>query len=949
MAIKLTPNTPQQQALPSAAFGVPGSIKGAGAGFDKLSEFATERAEARTKYLKDKKDAELEVLVSRGLTGYNTDLANYKSIIDEGIFDPKQVEAAELKLQSYTNIETWLGPDATQKYSFSDFNNIEKFRTWRQKYGSDIIEAETKYSTKKNTRDSINNSVERGAQMRQTTSSQNVQPNLAYFTQKMIDDPLYLGNEVANNGKFSEYVKGTLFDIILDSDDLTDIQLIEDQFDEAMRDRRFNTVIKPEVATAIRTKIEERKKALNEEPTQREVLNKRLDAFPEVRVGDATDDEIIEDAFKLSEFVQGIDLTQYNQLNKEQIQAAQLKIEQASTYAALFTPTESEVVGPMTEPILGHSILFDATARFYGASGATVYNSVDVTSILKSIGIENPEEALGENYDRVVDYVQRTQKYFNDAYQYGNFRTLINHTNPDAAYAINDAEQEAAKVLAGQPYDPRKFELAQQSFKTALDDLLYEEITGAPKYFTSTKIDRKLAEASFLIFPGSMDFEKASQIQSIDGQLDWVKAMHIVNSPESIAREQYFAESLLRDPSPEEAGLRLAMMYSQGSQALAEQHIKMLSNMPDATEQNGIQFIKFRTELDKLRRWGGVESGWYENPYEKHAEYYAGMDSSYMSQVMDYAATAFEYQQYINKLAGNGDAATAVKSRGESVFQALGLAIRSEVHDETFVIPPEALTYEDGRFITQLSAPVENRFFAKRLYPTLVTPFAGVPQQQSVQYYEAALTGTIAKELSNFARTKFNLEDQKDHLMKFLDEGQFSELTKLMADVRRDEADEVSIRQALRSLKNREGEQLFRIKRVGDENVLFVKAPGGQLRPFTYLDENNQFQRISTPVDNTIKVYRGIIAKSFTFRENGFLGQFYEQPFYSTAGQVAQFGNEILDTLSRFFDADASFEADMLLNDVFEDQNRPTYTQPSPTSKKILSMAEELKKSKDNK
>jgi hypothetical protein len=901
MAIKLTTNTPQQQALPSAAFGVPGSIKQAGSGFEKLSEFASDIVEARQEYQQNKRESEIDVSVSNGLSQYRVDLQTYKDLSDAPTFDAKAVTAAEDKLMSWGNVETWLGPDATQKYTDQDFFQNEKYRTWRESYPKDVLAAQNNFNSKIRTNQSVKDVNQLGYQLERTTDIRNLSENVNLLTNNLQSGKYYAGNEEASNTEWTQSVSLTFNSTIRNARTPQDLEVISSELDLLERNPNFVNIVDQGTRNTIRNNIIARENKLKQTPEKNKGVTETLDAIPYVRTDTATDDEIMGEALKLGEFstsdfshLKGA--TNYANLELEQ--------EQSAEFIKLLEPVRLDV-GPEL-PRYGHSVLFDATLRYYGRTASNVYNSQDVTSVLDSLGFKDHQKTFGNYYKQIEGYVSRVQGMANDAKQFNSVQTLIAHTSPDTVFLINQAQIEAQKALNGLPYDESVINAARGSYRKAYDDI-DDYVVG---------VDPKLALDSLLIFPEGNDIKKASNLPVKD-QLDWIKVVKTLNSPESVSNFfHYMSRERSGEGSASAAALLIGLNFSGQNEQLAEELLTIATKIPDASERAGKDYLQYKSRIQN-QEFGG----WYENTIGVFADYYDDLGSTYLGSSFRELAEGFEFSMYQSSTTGNDKAINALNSTADTVSSVMGLPIKSDVHDEIFVVPPEALYYPEGH--TNQGEPtvqVKGMFspsnpFSRIFHPRDVSTFRGAPQQEYVRMYETAQTTNLASAFSEYVKSgSFISTDQLEHLSQYIPDDQKRELTNLLTQVIEGEADVLRIREGIRSLRNKDGEQLIRGRQIGDVTVMYIK-PGLNLQhvPFTYLDANGQYTGVKVPTKKIVDDTMGMLGKRYTLREDGFIGQFVDGdfltlPFQQTIG--------LLDSLYRVtgINDDSSLQSDFLLD-----------------------------------
>jgi len=901
MAIKLTPNTPQQQALPSAAFGVPGSIKQAGSGFEKLGEFASDLAQARQEYKQNKKESEIDVSVSNGLTQYRVDLQTYKDLSEAPVFDAKAVQEAEDKLMSWGNVETWLGPDSTQKYTEQDFFQSEKYRTWRESYPKDVLEAQNNFNSKIRTNNSVRDVNQLGFQLERTTDIRNLAENTALLTNNLQSGKYYAGNEDASNTEWTQSVSLTFNNSIRNARTSEDLEIISASLDELERDPAFVNIVDQGTRNTLRNNIISREKALAQTPEKNKIVTEELDTLPYVRTDTATDDEIMGEALKLKEFsetdfsyLKGA--TNYPKLEQEQKQSAE--------FVKLLEPVRLDA-GPEL-PRYGHSLLFDATLSYYGRTASTVYNSQDVTSILDSLGYKDHQKTFGDYYKQIEGYISRVQGMANDAKQFNSVQTLIAHTSPDTVFLVNQAQIEAQKALNGLPYDDRVINAARGSYRKAYDEL-DDYVVG---------VDPKLALDSLLIFPEGNDIKKAANL-SVSDQLNWIKVVKTLNSPESVSNFfHYMSRERSSEGSASAAALLIGLKFSGQNEQLAEQLLSIATKVPSASEMTGKDYLQYKSRIQK-QEFGG----WYENTLGVFADYYDDIGSTYLGSSFRELAEGFEFSMYESSAIGNDKAINALNSTADTVSSVMGLPIASDVHDEIFVIPPEALYYPEGHKnqgeptvqVTGMFSP--SNPFDKVFHPRDVRMFRGVPQQEYARMYETAQTTNLASAFSEYVKSgSFISTEQLEHLSQYIPDDQKRELNILLSEVIEGEADVLRIREGIRSLRNKDGEQLVRGRQIGDVTVMYIK-PGLNLQhiPFTYLDANGQYTGVKVPTKKIVDDTMGMLGKRYTLREDGFVGQFVDGdfltiPFQQTIG--------LLDSLYRVtgINDDSSLQSDFLLD-----------------------------------
>lgn len=901
MAIKLTTNTPQQQALPSAAFGVPGSIEKAGSGFEKLSKFASDIVEARQEYQQNKRESEIDVSVSNGLSQYRVDLQTYKDLSDAPTFDAKAVTAAEDKLMSWGNVETWLGPDATEKYTDQDFFQNEKYRTWRESYPKDVLAAQNNFNSKIRTNQSVKDVNQLGYQLERTTDIRNLSENVSLLTNNLQNGKYYAGNEDASNTEWTQSVSLTFNSTIRNARTPQDLEVISSELDLLERDPAFVNIVDQGTRNTIRNNIISRETKLKQTPEKNKGVTETLDALPYVRTDTATDDEIMGEASKLEEF----SMTDFSHL-KGATNYANLELEQAQAaeFVKLLEPVRLDV-GPEL-PKYGHSVLFDATLRYYGRTASSVYNSQDVTSVLDSLGFKDHQKTFGNYYKQIEGYISRVQGMANDAKQFNSVQTLIAHTSPDTVFLINQAQIEAQKALNGLPYDESVINAARGSYRKAYDDI-DDYVVG---------VDPKLALDSLLIFPEGNDIKKASNL-SVKDQLDWIKVVKTLNSNESVSNFfHYMTRERSSEGSASAAALLIGLNFSGQNEQFAEELLTIATKIPSASEMKGEDYLKYKTHI-KDQEYGG----WYENTIGVFADYYNDIGSTFLADSFSELAEGFEFSMYQSSLVGNDKAINSLNSTTDTISSIMGLPIASDVHDEIFVIPPEALYYPEGHTnqgeptvqVTGMFSP--SNPFSRVFHPRDIRTFRGAPQQEYVRMYETAQTTNLASAFSEYVKSgSFISTDQLEHLSQYIPDNQKQELTNLLTQVIEGEADVLRIREGIRSLRNKDGEQLIRGRQIGDVTVMYIK-PGLNLQhvPFTYLDANGQYTGVKVPTKKIVDDTMGMLGKRYTLREDGFIGQlvdgdFLTLPFQQTVG--------LLDSLFRVtgINDDSSLQSDFLLD-----------------------------------
>ena len=582
----------------------------------------------------------------------------------------------------------------------------------------------------------------------------------------------------------------------------------------------------------------------------------------------------------------------------------ELKQAQAGEFAKLLEPIRLDV-GPEL-PKYGHSILLDATLGYYGRTASNIFNSQDVTSILDSMGFTDHQKTFGDYYKQIEGYISRVQGMANDAKQYNSVQTLIAHTSPDTVFLINQAQIEAQKALKGLPYDESVINAARGSYRKAYDDI-DDYVVG---------VDPKLALDSLLIFPEGNDIKKASNLPVKD-QVDWIKVVKTLNSPESVSNFfHYMSRERSGQGSASAAALLIGLKFTGQNEQLAEQLLTIATKVPSASEMTGKDYLQYKSRIQN-QEFGG----WYENTLGVFADYYDDIGSTYLGSSFRELAEGFEFSMYESSAIGNDKAINALNSTADTVSSVMGLPIASDVHDEIFVIPPEALYYPEGHKnqgeptvqVTGMFSP--SNPFDKVFHPRDVSMFRGVPQQEYARMYETAQTTNLASAFSEYVKSgSFISTEQLEHLSQYIPDDQKLELNNLLTQVVKGEADVLRIREGIRNLRNKDGEQLVRGRQIGDVTVMYIK-PGLNLQhiPFTYMDQSGQLQGVKVPTKKIVDDTLGIVGKRYTLREDGFLGQFVDGdfltiPFQQTIG--------LLDSLYRVtgINDDSSFQSDFLLD-----------------------------------
>jgi hypothetical protein len=364
------------------------------------------------------------------------------------------------------------------------------------------------------------------------------------------------------------------------------------------------------------------------------------------------------------------------------------------------------------------------------------------------------------------------------------------------------------------------------------------------------------------------------------------------------------------------AALLIGLKFSGQNEQFAEELLTIATKIPDASERIGEDYLKYKNTIKK-QEYGG----WYENFIGVFSDYYNDIGSTFLADSFSELSEGFEFSMYKSSLAGNDKALNALNSTADSISSIMGLPIKSDVHDEIFIIPPEALYYPEGH--TNQGEPTvqvkgmlsPSNPFDRIFHPRDVRMFRGAPQQEYARMYETAQTTNLASAFSDYVKSgSFISVDQLEHLSQYIPDDQKRELNILLSEVIEGEADVLRIREGIRSLRNKDGEQLIRGRQIGDVTVMYIK-PGLNLQhvPFTYLDANGQYTGVKVPTKKIVDDTMGMLGKRYTLREDGFVGQlvdgdFLQIPFQQTIG--------VIDTLFRVtgVNDDSSLQSDFLLD-----------------------------------